>query len=89
MITLHRLGHADDAFQLNSDLIVTVEATPDTVVTLATAAKVIVSETPDQVAACMRTWQAEVLAQALARREAAEGDVMRLTGRPRLTAAVS
>ena len=40
MITLHRLGHADEPFQLNPDLIVTVEPTPDTVVTLATMVKV-------------------------------------------------
>jgi uncharacterized protein YlzI (FlbEa/FlbD family) len=65
MITLHRLGRAEDPFQLNPDLIVTVEATPDTVVTLATTAKVIVSETPEEVTACTREWRAEVLAEAL------------------------
>ena len=46
MITLHKLGRADEAFQLNPDLIVTIESTPDTVVTLATTAKVVVAETP-------------------------------------------
>ena len=65
MITLHRLGHAQDPFQLNPDLIVTVESTPDTVVTLATTAKVLVSETPEQVTASTREWRAEVLAEAL------------------------
>jgi len=65
MITLHRLGHADDPFQLNPDLIVTVESTPDTVVTLATKGKVLVSETPEQVTASTREWRAEVLAEAL------------------------
>ena len=34
MITLHRLGHAAEPFHLNPDLIVTVEANPDTVITL-------------------------------------------------------
>ena len=34
MITLHRLGHASSTFQLNPDLIFTVEANPDTVITL-------------------------------------------------------
>jgi len=36
MISLHRLGHKLEPFRLNPDLIVTVEATPDTVLTLAT-----------------------------------------------------
>jgi uncharacterized protein YlzI (FlbEa/FlbD family) len=65
MITLHRLGRAEDPFQLNPDLIVTVEATPDTVVTLATDTKVLVSETPEQVTACTREWHAEVLKAAM------------------------
>ena len=65
MITLHRLGRAEDPFQLNPDLIVTVEATPDTVVTLATTAKVLVSETPEQVNASTREWYAKVLAEAM------------------------
>jgi len=69
MITLHRLGHTQDPFQLNPDLIVTVESTPDTVVTLVTTAKVLVSETPEQVKACTREWRAEVLAEALGSRE--------------------
>ena len=33
MITLHRLGHAAERFHLNPDLIVTIEANPDTVIT--------------------------------------------------------
>src|SRR5271165_6252199 len=54
MITLNRLGHSDEPFQLNPDMIVTVESTPDTVITLATGAKVVVAETPDQVAPAVR-----------------------------------
>ena len=50
MITLHRLGHKLELFRLNPDLIVTVEATPDTVLTLATGAKIVVAETPERVA---------------------------------------
>lgn len=65
MITLHRLGHAHDCFQLNPDLIVTVESTPDTVLTLATSAKVVVSDTPAEVLGAVRRWRAEVLADAL------------------------
>ena len=46
MITLNRLGHSDEPFQLNPDMIVTVESTPDTVIALATGAKVVVAESP-------------------------------------------
>ncbi len=65
MITLHRLGHNDEPFQLNPDLIVTVESTPDTVVTLATTAKVVVAETPQEVADEVRAWRVEVLSEAM------------------------
>jgi len=68
MITLHRLGHAEETFQLNPDLIVTIESTPDTVVTLATTAKVVVAESPDEVAAAMRDWRVGVLSEALRNR---------------------
>lgn len=64
MITLHRLGHSEERFQLNPDLIVTVESTPDTVITLTTTAKVLVADTPEQVAAAVRAWRAQVLATA-------------------------
>jgi flagellar protein FlbD len=68
MITLNRLGHSDEPFQLNPDMIVTVESTPDTVITLATTAKVVVAETPDEVAAAVRSYRVGVLSDALARR---------------------
>ena len=50
MIALHRLGHRDEPFLLNPDLIATVEAHPDTVITLTTGTKLIVAEAPDEVA---------------------------------------
>ncbi len=65
MITLHRIGHPSEPFQLNPDTIVTVESTPDTVLTLATACKVVVGETPQEVAEAMRAWRVDVLAEAL------------------------
>jgi flagellar protein FlbD len=68
MITLHRLGHTDEPFQLNPDLIVTVESTPDTVVTLATTAKVVVAESPDEVADLVRAWRVDVLSEAMRNR---------------------
>jgi flagellar protein FlbD len=68
MITLNRLGHSDEPFQLNPDMIVTVESTPDTVIALATGAKVVVAETPEEVAAAVREYRADVLGEALRRR---------------------
>jgi flagellar protein FlbD len=68
VITLHRLGHTDEPFQLNPDLIVTIESTPDTVVTLATTAKVVVAESPEEVADFVRAWRVEVLSEAMRNR---------------------
>src|SRR6267154_3844454 len=68
MITLNRLGHSDEPFQLNPDMIVTVESTPDTVITLATGAKVVVAETPAEVAAAVHACRTEVMSDALRRR---------------------
>lgn len=65
MITLHRLGHKLELFRLNPDLIVTVEATPDTVITLATGAKIVVAETPERVAKAVREYRVDILAEAL------------------------
>ena len=70
MITLNRLGHSDEPFQLNPDMIVTVESTPDTVITLATGAKVVVAETPEEVAAAVHAYRADVLSDAFRRRRA-------------------
>lgn len=68
MIPLHRLGHQAEEFQLNPDLIVTVEANPDTVVTLTTGTKIVVAETPDRVADEIRQYRMDVLSGALSRR---------------------
>jgi uncharacterized protein YlzI (FlbEa/FlbD family) len=68
MITLRRLGHSDEPFQLNPDMIVTVESTPDTVIALATGAKVVVCETPQEVADAVREYRAEIMSDALRRR---------------------
>src|SRR5450755_3854609 len=68
MITLHRLGHACEAFSLNPDLIMTVEANPDTVITLTTGTKIVVAEPPERVAADIQRWRVSVLSDALAHR---------------------
>lgn len=70
MITLHRLGIRSEELHLNPDLITTVEAHPDTVITLATGSKVVVSEAPDEVAAAVKEWRAEILDEAWRRRHA-------------------
>jgi uncharacterized protein YlzI (FlbEa/FlbD family) len=70
MITLHRLGIRSEELQLNPDLITTVEAHPDTVITLATGAKVVVCEAPDEIAEAVREWRAGILDEAWRRRHA-------------------
>jgi flagellar protein FlbD len=71
MITLHRLGIRSEELHLNPDLITTVEAHPDTVITLATGSKVVVSEAPDEIAEAVREWRAAILDEAWRRRHAA------------------
>jgi flagellar protein FlbD len=68
MISLHRIGHQAEEFHLNPDLVVTVEANPDTVITLTTGTKIVVAESPERVVAEIRTYRVEVLSGALARR---------------------
>lgn len=76
MITLNRLGHTDEPFQLNPDLIVTVESTPDTIITLATTAKIVVAETPEQVASAVRAYRVSMMSEALANRGARKPEPM-------------
>src|ERR1700743_3190670 len=73
MISLHRLGHQAEEFHLNPDLIVTVEATPDTVITLTTGTKVVVAEPPERVVEEIRAYRVGILSGALGRRRQQEG----------------
>ena len=66
MIRLRRLGGSEE-FDLNPDLILTVESTPDTVVTLTTGTKLVVTESPDSVTAAVREWRVGILERALKR----------------------
>jgi flagellar protein FlbD len=66
MIRLHRLGGSEE-FDLNPDLVLTVESTPDTVVTLTTGTKLVVAESPDSVTAAVREWRVGILERALKR----------------------
>ena len=65
MIRLRRLGSKAEAFYLNPDLIVSLEATPDTLVTLTTHTKVLVADSPEDVVAAVRAWRSSVIAAAL------------------------
>ena len=64
MITLHRLGHTEDIF-INHDMIVGVEANPDTVIKLMSGDRILVSESPGEVAEKVRDCRVEILAMAL------------------------
>jgi uncharacterized protein YlzI (FlbEa/FlbD family) len=60
------MGHEHEEFELNPDLIATVEACPDTTVHLATGARLLVEETPQEVTEAVRAWRVEILSVALA-----------------------
>lgn len=65
MIRLHRLSARAEEFYLNPDLIVAIDSTPDTVVTLTTHQKVLVSDSPEVVVAAIQAWRSSILAGAL------------------------
>ena len=65
MIALHRLTHPDQTFLLNPDLIQTVEATPDTVVSLTNSSKFIVIEKPAEIVELIRAWRGSIVGRAL------------------------
>ncbi len=72
MITLHRLGHPEHELHVNPDLILTIDANPDTVISLANGSKLLVAESPAQVAALVRDYRVDVLSGALRSRRAGE-----------------
>jgi len=61
VIRLHKLGRDPQPFHLNPDLVITVDAHPDTVVTLTTGSRLVVTETPEEVVEAVRQWRASVL----------------------------
>jgi uncharacterized protein YlzI (FlbEa/FlbD family) len=65
VIRLHRLSARAESFYLNPDLIVSVESTPDTVVTLTTHTKVLVADKPEDIVAAIQGWRASILAAAI------------------------
>jgi flagellar protein FlbD len=60
MIPIHRLTHPEQRLLLNPDHIQMVESTPDTVVLLASGARLVVMETPEEIADRVRQWRASV-----------------------------
>jgi uncharacterized protein YlzI (FlbEa/FlbD family) len=65
VIRLHRLSARAEDFYLNPDLIVAIDSTPDTVVTLTTHQKVLVSDSPEVVVAAIQAWRSSILARAI------------------------
>lgn len=60
MIMLTRLSGTP--FVLNADLIERIDATPDTIVTLADGTKYVVADSMTQVVAAVRTYRSEIVA---------------------------
>jgi flagellar protein FlbD len=86
MIPLHRLTHPDEPLHINPDLIQTVEAHPDTVITLTNASKLVVIEAPEAIRDLIAQWRASIILRALEGREVASADagmgqVVHLTSR--------
>ena len=65
MIRLHRLSARAEVFYLNPDLIVAIDSTPDTVVTLTTHQKVLVADRAEDVVAAIQQWRSSILAAAM------------------------
>jgi flagellar protein FlbD len=65
MIVVHRLAHDDEPIYLNPDLIQWIEETPDTVITLTSGVKVVVSDSPDELVGRVRAYRVGMLAEAL------------------------
>jgi flagellar protein FlbD len=78
VIALHRLTHPEHPVYINPDHIQTVEANPDTVISLGNGSKFVVRETPDEVSALIREWKAGILAAAFAAGDADPADSFRL-----------
>jgi flagellar protein FlbD len=65
MIALHKLSHEREPFYLNPDLVATIEAHPDTMLSLTTGVKLAVAEDTGEVVAKIRAHRADIAAQAL------------------------
>ena len=61
VIAVHRISQPEHELYVNPDLIQVVEAHPDTVIVLCNGTKVVVAETPAEVADLVRGWRASIL----------------------------
>ena len=74
MIRLHRLSARAEVFYLNPDLIVAIDSTPDTVVTLTTHQKVLVKDSAEDVVAAIHAWRTSILAASMPSSPRRRGD---------------
>jgi uncharacterized protein YlzI (FlbEa/FlbD family) len=65
VIRLHHLSARAEGFYLNPDLIVAIDSTPDTVVTLTTHQKVLVKDSAEDVVAAIHAWRTSILAASM------------------------
>ena len=65
MIELTHFGARGDAFWLNPDLVVTIDAKPDTVLSLTNGTKVMVAEAPAVVVDRIRDWRHSLVSRPL------------------------
>lgn len=63
MIELHHFGSDPTPFKLNPDLIMTVEARPDTIIHLVNGHEFYVAESPDEVEAAVLAWKIKLVSQ--------------------------
>jgi uncharacterized protein YlzI (FlbEa/FlbD family) len=61
VIAVHRISQPDHELYVNPDLIQVVEANPDTVLALMSGIRVVVIETPAEVARLVREWRVAIL----------------------------
>jgi uncharacterized protein YlzI (FlbEa/FlbD family) len=78
VIRLHRLGKPEETFFLNPDLVLAVESTPDTLLTLTTHTKLLVAESPEQVVEAIREWRSSILSHASRRAPRTAGAALAL-----------
>lgn len=61
MVAVHRLHQPDSSLYINPDHIQLIEASPDTVLTLANGSRFVVAESPEQIAELVRRWRSSIL----------------------------
>jgi flagellar protein FlbD len=79
VILVHRLK--GEPMFLNADLMESVEATPDTVITMVDGRKIVVTEEPEEVVARIRDFRASVLAAADEYRSTGRGSLIVFPGK--------